>query len=24
MEEDYIIQRTEVYNFPPEVYYKLT
>ncbi|UKB86224.1 helix-turn-helix transcriptional regulator [Chryseobacterium sp. MEBOG06] len=24
LEEDYIIQRTEVYNFPPEVYYKLT
>lgn len=24
MEEDHIIQRVEVYNFPPEVYYKLT
>lgn len=24
LEEDYIIQRVEVYNFPPEVYYKLT
>jgi DNA-binding HxlR family transcriptional regulator len=24
MEENNIIQRIEVYNFPPEVYYKLT
>ncbi|MCT2563879.1 winged helix-turn-helix transcriptional regulator [Chryseobacterium herbae] len=24
MEENYMIQRIEVYNFPPEVYYKLT
>ncbi|MGK6341034.1 winged helix-turn-helix transcriptional regulator [Chryseobacterium sp. DT-3] len=24
MEENHIIQRIEVYNFPPEVYYKLT
>ncbi|NML68580.1 helix-turn-helix transcriptional regulator [Chryseobacterium sp. RP-3-3] len=24
MEENHIIQRVEVYNFPPEVYYKLT
>ncbi|MBK1896601.1 winged helix-turn-helix transcriptional regulator [Chryseobacterium paridis] len=24
LEEDHIIQRVEVYNFPPEVYYHLT
>ncbi|WP_313000298.1 winged helix-turn-helix transcriptional regulator [Chryseobacterium gleum] len=24
LEKDLIIERTEVYNFPPEVYYKLT
>ncbi|MGE8553228.1 MAG: winged helix-turn-helix transcriptional regulator [Chryseobacterium jejuense] len=24
LEDDHIIQRIEVYNFPPEVYYKLT
>ncbi|REC78428.1 hypothetical protein DRF60_08195 [Chryseobacterium elymi] len=24
MEENHIIQRIEVYNFPPEVYYKPT
>lgn len=24
LEEDGIIQRVEVYNFPPEVYYRLT
>lgn len=24
LEEDHIIQRIEIYNFPPEVYYKLT